>query len=223
MGCDIHLYVERRNSGGWISCDTWEKDNDDNWLSVPYSKQFYNSRNYDLFAILANVRNGYGFAGVNTGDGFVPMAEPKGLPDDVTEEVREASDQWGVDGHSHSYFTVADLMTYDWTRTTKKHGIVSARIYQPWKRWGAKGRPKEYSGGIWGRDIKIVSNEEMDVYLEALADADKTPPERDVMYTEIEWQIAYYEAGRDLLGETLPQLWRFGEPDQVRIVFWFDN
>jgi len=30
------------------------------------------NRNYDLFAILANVRNGHGFAGIKTGGGIRP-------------------------------------------------------------------------------------------------------------------------------------------------------
>jgi hypothetical protein len=44
-------------------------------------------RNYDVFAILANVRNGRGFAGVVTGGGFNPIAMPRGLPPDVSPEV----------------------------------------------------------------------------------------------------------------------------------------
>lgn len=52
-------------------------------------EQFWHSRNYNVFAILANVRNGYGFAGVDTGDALVPICEPRGIPGDLSEEVRE--------------------------------------------------------------------------------------------------------------------------------------
>ena len=47
-----------------------------------------------LFAILAGVRNGYGFAGCDTGDGFRPIAPPRGLPGDVSPEVAEEARRW---------------------------------------------------------------------------------------------------------------------------------
>ena len=51
MGTDIHMYIERRDPGSteWrrVDCETWD------------------DRSYVTFAVLANVRNGYGFAGAN--------------------------------------------------------------------------------------------------------------------------------------------------------------
>src|ERR1700760_96312 len=88
MGTDIHLYVEKRGPAGWISCDTWEKDDyEPHRLTVPYGKHFYSDRSYDTFAILADVRNGHGFAGVSTGEGFTPVSMPKGLPGDLSPEL----------------------------------------------------------------------------------------------------------------------------------------
>jgi hypothetical protein len=78
----------------------------------------YNGRNYDLFAILADVRNGYGFAGSYTGEGFKPISEPKDIPSDVSVEVEKASENYGIDGHSHSWFTVKELNDYDWEQET---------------------------------------------------------------------------------------------------------
>ena len=81
MGCDIHFYVERRehSDAPWTSADEWI--NDDGYWTV--ENPFYDDRNYDLFGILANVRNGSGFAGISTGDGFVPMHDPREWPDDT--------------------------------------------------------------------------------------------------------------------------------------------
>lgn len=67
MGTDIHLFVETRVNG------VWELRSD-----APR----FSGRNYNEFAILAGVRNGTGFAGCDT-DGFAPIAEPRGLPDDM--------------------------------------------------------------------------------------------------------------------------------------------
>jgi len=61
----------------------------DRWREKRRRFEWYGDRNYNAFAILADVRNGYGFAGCDTGDGFVPISTPKGFPDDMCEEVRK--------------------------------------------------------------------------------------------------------------------------------------
>jgi hypothetical protein len=43
------------------------------------------------------------------------------------------------------------------------------------------------------------------------------------IYTQVEWKTKYCEQGSEFLSETLPQLWCLGDPDNVRIVIWFDN
>lgn len=59
--------------------------------------QFLQDRNYDVFSILANVRNGYGFAGVVTSSGFEPIAPGRGLPDDLSQEIRDHLKRIGYD------------------------------------------------------------------------------------------------------------------------------
>lgn len=230
MGCDIHFYVEKRVNGTWVSADTWEKD-------APYHENIYSDRNYSLFAILADVRNGHGFAGVKTGDGFVPICQPKGLPEDCSPEVKADSDNYGADGHSHSWHTVADIMAYDWTRVAKECGWVQGVAYEEWIRWKKREgeSPREYCGDSWGAKVLKISSAEMD---ELVSVAVKTCDEKRLYgaareqeiakatehcYTFCEWEQNYYKCAPKFLGETLPQLWRLGKPDDVRIVFWFDN
>lgn len=248
MGCDIHLYVERRESAAWISADTWEKSEyDEERVHVPYEKSFYHARNYDLFAMLANVRNGSGFAGVDTGDGFVPICDPRGLPDDLSAQLQAYVDGGAVD-HTPSWLTVAELMAYDWTQQTKKRGWVDA---VEWARWRDYGKPNDWSGGISGGAIEHVSYAAMEkawiklrdlrgypkerhacAHLRLGSDADKRdledfcrfvcgPIQRP--YCQVEWRINYYDQASEFLGTVLPRLWRLGKPDDVRIVFWFDS
>ena len=240
MGCDIHLYVEVRGPDKvWGSYEEWVDKYGEGRFDVPYEKQVYTGRSYDLFSILANVRNGYGFGGVDTGEGFVPISEPRGLPDDVSFEVQRCADDWEADGHSHSYLTVQELMEYDWTQVTTKRGIVSALEYVEWSRW-RKGEglgPESYSGGVFGKDIKHVSVEEMAkvvaeyrkkvpeaaeyMWLKALGEEDSFSFGR--YHTQVSWDTPYYRSAAGFLGEVLPQLWRMGKFEDVRIVFWFDN
>ena len=77
MGCDIHLYIEILTENGW------------ELYSHPSVKQ-----DYELFAKMAGVRN---YTEIK------PISLPKGLPEDISYVVRRASEDWGSDGHSHSW------------------------------------------------------------------------------------------------------------------------
>jgi hypothetical protein len=83
MGSDIHLHTEIKVNGVWHH----------------YSNPRI-SRDYDLFAKLADVRND---------DEITPIAEPRGLPDDLSFTTKFDADYWGRDGHSHSWLTGKEL------------------------------------------------------------------------------------------------------------------
>lgn len=240
MGTDIHFYVERNVDDKWLSCDTWETEEyldegEAPYKSVPWGKRYYDGRNYDLFAILADVRNGSGFAGVKTGDGFSVISEPRGLPVDMSDELREEAGRRLE--HTPTWLLVSEIMAFDWTQVTTKRGIVSAREFLAWRAWdrGHGLGPKEYSGGIWGANIKIIEADEMErrvVELEKSKRKDGLSNReiRDAIaahlhnhYCEASWQTPYYRAASNFLSECLPRLWRLGDPAKVRCVFWFDN
>ena len=68
----------------------------------------YNGRSYYLFAILADVRNGSGEV--------EPIDYPRGIPDDASSGYKYVVDRWDGDGHSHSYFTLDELINFDWSK-----------------------------------------------------------------------------------------------------------
>lgn len=72
MGCDIHLYVERKVDGKWVAV----KEPVSRYEDDSYQWDF--SRSYRSFALLADVRNG--------GD-VTPLSAPRGIPADVSDEV----------------------------------------------------------------------------------------------------------------------------------------
>ena len=93
MGCDIHLFIEYK-----VGDKPWQTDShhicEDNYLrdvSVSY-------RNYRLFGALAGIRNRVDYG-----------AEAKGLPDDVSNSIKEESDRWDYDGHGHSYSSLEEF------------------------------------------------------------------------------------------------------------------
>lgn len=137
MGCDIHMYGEVRRQGRWqpllpARLVTWSKE--DREAGKQEWPALYSDRNYNVFGILANVRNGSGFAGIETGAGFVPISDPRGLPEDLSDEYRAAiADEddskvprlWFGD-HSETHLSLKELIDFDWTQTTACAGVVNA-------------------------------------------------------------------------------------------------
>lgn len=226
MGCDIHLYVEIKQDGKWAWWDGQPIEEDEGHVYVDWEKQAYRGRNYDLFAILANVRNGTGFAGVDIGDGFIPISMPRGIPDNSTEEYDRIVKSWGVDGHSHSYLTLDEIINTEeyWNQETKQRGWVSMSEYAKFKE---KGEPDSYSGGIFGASVVNVSNEEMDALLDkGVKDKSFDQALGGTYYTQVEWGESYREASRiDEIVQVLSEI--VGEngltSKELRIVFFFDN
>jgi hypothetical protein len=111
MGTDIHFYIEKLGEDG-------------RWHVLDDPRGWYGGRNYDLFAILANVRNGYAVAGVRTGDGFSPLG-PRGLPLDVSEALRGLDhEQLQIQFHSQSWVSLREILEYDWDQETTKRVFV---------------------------------------------------------------------------------------------------
>lgn len=120
MGCDIHLYTEALTTvhgvTKWRNADLYEYNYwDDDFAIKPVSYD----RDYDCFAALANVRNGSGL--------IVPLAEPRGIPDDVCEGTKH---HWwsgySTDGHSASHATLQELYEYAEQHSQhKQSGLVS--------------------------------------------------------------------------------------------------
>lgn len=205
MGCDIHMYAEVKRRDEWEAVGrVFEDESNAAWEIHPYT-----GRNYDLFAVLADVRNSFGIR---------PIAEPRGVPDDVSRYVRNEFTKWGCNGHSASWLTVSELEAYPWNEINTHGGWVSLEGYRTFKE---KGRPESWSGGVGGGTVVHVSNAEMDDFLRG---GPRDPNKR--YYTRIEWPWRIGDATREFTTKTLPALrGLFGKSrvEDVRIVFWFDN
>jgi len=224
MGCDIHVFVERfdREKNKWFAADNWIKNNNGD-VGVPYDERIYSGRNYNLFAILANVRNGRGFAGIKTGEGFDPIDEPRGLPVDVTREVRAEMDGWGDDGHSHSYVGLRELLEYDFDgKAVKQYGVISSKDYEAWSK--NRGEPSVYWGASFGPE-EITLDEAK--YLRSVANG------QDFTGKNVNVRVSWVQSYRDAVGKdsefftkTMPRMLELSQTnyrEDVRLVFCFDN
>lgn len=224
MGTDITMYAEVRRNKQWAKVGKVFKntyylaDRPETEWNTPLTDHPYDDRNYDLFAILADVRNGHGFAGCRTSKGFNPIAEPKGLPDDITPEVAEMLDDWG---YGYSWFTLKELKDYDWNQTAIHVGVLTEEQYKEMKETGE--HPKSWCGGCSGRDIVTVDSSTMDKILNKTMDRNLNI--RYYVQTEFPAQT-YKDCCWTFVEKTIPALEALvpedGTDEDVRILFCFD-
>ena len=97
MGCDIHWWSETRKDEQW-HCDqktTFTNDPEDDIYMYGLRGSH---RDYRWFGLLAGIRTAWEYS-----------FQPKGIPEELSIEVKKVFDQWSIDCHSHSYLTRAEL------------------------------------------------------------------------------------------------------------------
>lgn len=240
MGTDIHMACEVRRNGKWELVK--DKVFKNSWY-VPDSKysfqqdEFtyipYDSRCYNLFAILANVRNGLGFAGIKIGEPFNPISTPKGYPDDMCEELnRDVNNEYEEGAfdnrptlsgdHSGSWLTLKELLDYDWEQTHRDYGCVNEDTYRDYIMKGI--HPESWSGNVSGPSIVHISEKEMvDLIQERYArKGDKQ------YYTHCYFTPkTYKDASGGFYDDVIPVLQTLipdgGTAEDVRLIFDFDS
>jgi len=204
MGTNIAIFTENRRGGKWRPADPLVKSK--LYVGeepVVHRKQPYSGRNYELFAILAGVRNRYDIK---------PIALPKGLPQDLSREIRQEANKWLRDERICSYLTLAELQAYDWHgQTFLRHVSLGADEYEQYMRTGRAETWNVY-GGLKG----MITNMEMF----ELVRSGQAGRER----TTVSWPEHYAEPAKDFIEAVLPKLEALakGDADSVRIVFSFD-
>lgn len=171
MGCDIHTHAEVKENGTWKDAGKIFPINWGGRIGTEYGGPF-ESRNYGLFGLLADVRN---YSCIK------PIAEPKyKIPEDAAKETREDYEGWEGDGHTASWLTLEQLLAVN------------------------------YDEVFWNRRVtrQLAPN-----FIHGACLAEEGEGTHEVI--------------RDFLGKTffehLEILKTLGKPEDVRVVFWFDN
>lgn len=244
MGTDIHAIAEVLSEASTTSpTRRWkaiaEAIFDDPYYSdarpiseynQPKTKTPFGQRNYNVFAALAGVRNGFGFAGVKTGNALVPVAEPKGSPDPVTASAEwlALDEGWGADLHGISYLTAAELLAYDWDQPKVSTGVISEveylalRTVDPVTKAVTVTPPSSWSGGIFATDVVVMTAEEYEA-LEPDASGAELGGKR--IYVQVQWTTPLRETIGAQFFRDLDALCALSPNalDEVRVVFGFDN
>src|SRR5579859_3080087 len=98
MGCDIHLYFEKKNKQG-----IWEKIQIDERI-LP------DDRYYKLFSFLADVRN---YWGVDGNEKIEPQFSDRGIPDDSSLSGTETAEIFMGD-HSFTHAYLDEILRAPW-------------------------------------------------------------------------------------------------------------
>lgn len=287
MGCDIHLWAERRDRGKYDAevyepCVSWDEQP---WLAIPdpvrrcwscegtgkilhhwlegaeleaaliaggsvvdersngrsqvllaepawcswcdgkgrKAETFYHGRNYGTFAILANVRNSRRVFGA--GAMFDPIADPRGVPRDASDAYIAAQWRYDADGHSHSWFTVQELLDFPWAEKTTRHlGVVTVGD-RSWKNWCATGSPWKYPDDATDEEKAVFASVSGDITGEKVAAEDALVDESAYQGrpVSIEWDETYAATAEEFLRIVRDEIAPLGDPTETRIVFFFDN
>ena len=225
MGCDIHIAIERREKGGeWQRIAfvtrprfTREADEDYFWREFDEARAAgavemppcFDARNYALFGILANVRNGWGFAGTPTGEAWEPIAENRDFPPDATV----TKDLWLGD-HSFTWVGLDELRAFDWAHTVRRRrGIVA---YDEWAKWQKSDatQPGEWASMIYGPEVEIITQGEATVRKDRL---------HKELHVESCWSVTALEATNDWWIQVEPVLTKIENGGELRLIMGFDS
>lgn len=248
MGCDSHPYIEkRRKDGTWVVVDDKHryykylnftkglkktlgreptktevnKARDKAWKLYEEKEsrvmKILGRRNYTMFGVIAGVRDGEVRA----------LFDGRGLPEDASDRVRrELPDD--SDYHSHTFFTLKELMDVDPNEVGLSSGSVCLypAQYQEWKEKGEI--PAGVEDYAFGRE---VTSQEMDLLL--LAEDPKKLMKKirtgrtsmeEGPYVRIGGVPRTYKSLVPELFEVVPLMQGLTkDPEGLRVVIAFDN
>lgn len=210
MGCDIHVHVEHKVNGIWSKVpDTLGPVNP--WYDSTRSQTNINQpniwdldRNYALFGVLAGVRSN-----IN------PILAPRGIPQDLSQEVFDSYQAWGGDCHTPSYYLLSELLVGK-EYSYMEHAYV------------------DVAGWIKHKDgIDISESNHVNMYCDGISvshqEMDRISNMAPILgeekyYTNIVLDIKYKKIYSWFWDSFLGAMCKIdSNPDNVRMVFWFDN
>lgn len=240
MGCDIHICIQVQDpDGSWrevpyvrepwgareAPAAEWARQR---WARVDAAASrgdavlpsCFASRCYDLFGILADVRNGSGFAGCVTGTGWKSIAAGRGWPEGFDASTLVPDDE-GVPrymgDHSYTWVSLEELLAFDWDgEHAQLYGVVPADEYERLKESGEA--PTSYSGGISGPGIKTYTPEDYEAAKRAGGRALAERP-----HVRMRWIETARQATGDWPGKVLPKLHAMAAGRPLRLVLGFDS
>jgi len=230
MGCDIHIGIQVQDESGSWRHVPWQRELYEHEREagvkpaegIPIAPEVFDNRNYDLFGILADVRNGVGFAGVKTGDSWPSIAPDRGLPEDADVKHVPDDPRYAEDGeprylgdHSFTWVSLDELKAFGWDSVARQQlGVVKADEYEKLSSVGDS--PESYCSGITGPGVQVYSPES---YQEARSSAALA----EAPYVRMAWDESARSATCDWPGQVIPWLESLAAGRPLRLLMGFDS
>lgn len=210
MGTDIHLRVQVLRDGAWV---------DEPSLLDHGTPE---DRNYRTFALLADVRNGEGFASSKTHEPVRPWFAGRGLPAGVSPEPTSADpdscDGW-LGEHSFTWATLAELRMVEWDVVFHETGLVELAVYDEWVAGGRVSCPRNWCADSWDAIIvKMAEGELAERRSNGTLDADK----RNLVCVSWERKAAADSSFRKWVAALTDDVIGV-PPEHVRVLMGFDS
>lgn len=213
MGCDIHVFVERKVGNHWVRVSEakgprhpYYDEAQDEKTKAYFDKPTWSpGRNYWLFGVLAGVR----------ANQFEPIIEPRGVPEDLSKSVAKEFKKWEGDAHTEHYYTLPELLA---ARDT----VVDIPCYlnvSEFKLWKKTGKIPDFYHHAAPRGATLVTNEYMTRVMNMAAFLDENE-----YWTQMENKMSYKEISEAFFVHIIDAMQKLSkDPNKVRCVFWFDN
>ena len=205
MGTDITIFAERKTEDG-----TWELVDDPREHNEPYNypnqkllpHSVYDGRNYSLFAILADCRNG-----TRTEEPFKPIDQPRGVPDDMSELASKLYGD-GEGWHNETWYFVEEITNFDWSQTIQCAGYIDEKF-----AYLFDGNPLGYPS----EELRRLQNPDAKP---GQATVTSGPAHYSVDWVKVRWRETYRSAAGFFHQQFAPYS-KPEQPNSVRIVMWF--
>lgn len=238
MGTDITMLVEGRHHGRWtplIGKAMWPDEVNRRLGSTPVLV-----RNYELFSMLADVRNRSGRGTkqlrtiadpsggpdvewiYDTDDGghdpLIPISNPKGVPDDASQVWKDwlNEPQNDIVYHDPSFLTLEELRTGQWDQVVYRDAVLTEEEYIALRDHGVQ--PTSLARGIGGVGALTVNEVEYAAgkrgeNVTGVNTRWRAGTVRDNTKTFMVMMTAFEGAAEEVLGGA----------DNIRILFAFDS
>lgn len=226
MGTDIHyVFQAKAKDIARVTQSQTPVTDPEEWIDI--DTKYEGNRHYLLFAVLADVRNGFGFAGSYRHEPLRPILEERrGLPDDFGNDYDFYRDQWMGD-HSYNWLLGSEML--NWTRLDRSLVFGGVLSREEFNQWDGVSEPQRYSGGVWGSDITTIVDKASAARCLVSVDEEQrdagtglvVAPVTDWTHIQVYWRASLQEQLEYFFdGIIKPLVEEYGD---IRMVFGFDS
>ena len=208
---DIHMFVERQVNS------VWERVPEEEGIDSPYLNAFSNEKikekyasktwdpgvNVALFGTLAGVASKI----------YLPFIAPRGLPEDVSEEIKVLFEE--KKHHTPHHLTLLEILKL---QETVEVFPVYLNALQ-FKKYKKENKVPDGGSFLPPKGAEIVGHEKMTRIMNLASFYD------DYAYvTQVETKVSYKEISEHFWVDEVEAMKKVAEdPNNIRCVFWFDN